>query len=474
LYRIRKKSFSKTSRRRRLYKTMRKKFLGLKNSLQTTLLNSLYKPLARTGSFTYKTLYTKNSLQPLTSFGNKFKSSVILTAPKRLKRVVLTSTAVRRVSKSSFQISKKLIETRTVPKLNRPPFLHFKTSVTLVKLGLLKPDSTSKFKALFFAALVHTITNSVLKSVNINEIRLLNFFTLFRNSHLLSKCLFYQNALYLSIRRHELEKYTKTSYLTTNIASKLYTNSLHNIINLNRRTPLSDLRIDSSVAQHTPTHQSNEFDFEFALKPTPALITSIILTEHFVTSQFFREVATLKTYKNFPRAVVSFTRLQDAGRHRSSTLNLDVNATNSMHDGIKSSNLFTNFKTTLLVKVDSSSLLSLQFNHNVKLSLMRKQLRGNAHQTNTFYANLKARRVAKSIAGNFHTSPYFNLRLRVNVFLQNMKFLCVKLVVLRRIASAARALTKSRRQALKPLQTKLKTRRGTHKKRIHKPINEQM
>jgi hypothetical protein len=477
LYRIRKKGLNKTSRRRRLYKIIRKKFLGLKSSLQTSLLKLFYKPLAHASSSTYKTFYTKNPLQPLTSFNHRLKSSIILTAPKRLKRAMLIATAPRFRSKLRFQISKKLIETRAVPKSNKPPFLYFKTSATLVKLGLPKSDSTTKFKALFFAALVHTITKSALKSVNTTETSLLSFFTLFRNSYLLSKCLFYQNALYLSIRRHEFEKYTKSNYFITNIASKLYKNSLHNIINLNRRIPILDSRIDSSSVQDTTNSLQHELNFEFTLQPKTTLTALTILTEHFITSQFFREITTSKTYKHFPRAVVSFTRLQDAGRHPSSILNLDVNSANSMHDGIKSSNLFTNFKTTLLSKVDSSSLLSLQFNHNTKLFLLRKQLRGNLHQTDTFYANLKARRVAKSASGNFHVSPYFNLRLRLNVFLQTIRFISIKLVALRRVASAAKALTKSRRQARKSLQPKPKTLRNGSKaerKKIYQPVSKQI
>jgi hypothetical protein len=276
---------------------------------------------------------------------------------------------MRSARKRYFRIDKKLHETRAVPKLNRPPFLYFKASLVLTKLHAPKSGLKSQLKSMFSVALISIITNSVLKPVNITEAKLLNFFTLFKNNYFWSKCLFYQNAMYMGVHRHEFEKYTNQSHISTTIITKVYTNTIHNILSLNKRTLLTFPESDYKTDYDTIQRSSPELELEFALKLGQPIEKSTILTNHFISSQFFRETVTLKTYKTFSRAVISLTRLGEAGRHRASTLNLGVNATNSLHNGIKTSNLFTNFQTTNALKVDPSVLMSLQFNHNIKLSL---------------------------------------------------------------------------------------------------------
>jgi hypothetical protein len=196
----------------------------------------------------------------------------------------------------------------------------------------------------------------------------------------------------------------------------------------------------------TPLETKASKVLELKLKPLGLAGLTSILTNHLLTSLFFRETVTSKTHKTFPKAALTLTRLQDAGRHRASVLHLDNSSTNVFSFGIRTSGSFINFRRMSPLRHKSESLLALPFSHSTGQALLRKRVRAGTSNTRRFYEVHESDTVRNISSFAFYKSPYLNLTFTVGLLLTSATNICGGLSILRK-----NSLKRKTRKPAKPV-----------------------
>lgn len=364
-----------------------------------------------------------------------------LSVLRGFKQKTLVAAPYNILTRGRFRAHKKLFETRSASTTNRFPFLHFKTSTKLIKLGAPEFNIVMHLKILPLTCLIPLLMKPLFSLVSITEVLLLNFFTLFSCGRFLLEGLLYKSVLYENVYYYKFEKNSLPHYLGSTAVSQEYISSIKNILNANTVNCISFPKQDYPALNEISKPINSGSDFGFGLKSTNVTSRQFALTNHFLTSWFFREAATLKTRKTFPRATLTLTRLFDAGRHRARVLNLDKSSTDSFNTGI-------NFRVASSLWQDHKSLMSLQFTHFARLSLLRRQPQKGIFRTNQFYSGFRFYQTLKLKLSSSHKNPYLALGLQVDLFLRTVRLLCGGLLLLRKKQKTRKKFCKPRKPTL--------------------------